>query len=100
MTGQCTAGRFDVQLLVRVSAKDGSMTVLGLMFNTPLELDFRLCALGGWMDLTAIPLVQQYISQFVTDSLLWMTKPDMCTQTPPVRRLIAPFNAQACVERV
>jgi hypothetical protein len=68
--------RFDLQLLARVSGLDGAMNILKFMFNQPMELDYRLVLFRA-IDLTALPLVQHYLSHIITDSLLFMTKPNM-----------------------
>ena len=65
----------DMQLVVRMSEEQG-LTMLGIMMNKPLELDYCLKAFGLFK-LSSIPMVCGYLNNAINDSLWWMRKPEI-----------------------
>ena len=64
----------DLQLSVRVSAEMQQLTMLGIMLNKPVEMDYRL-KLCGLFELTSLPMLCGYVNNGVNDSLYHMRKP-------------------------
>jgi hypothetical protein len=64
----------DVQLILRGSDTQG-LTMVGVMLNDRLELDYRLTLFNG-LELTAFPMVLRYVNHAINDSVWWMRKPN------------------------
>ena len=65
----------DMQLVVRVS-EDQGLTMLGIMLNKPLELDYCLTVFSC-LRLSSLPMVCGYLNKAINDSLWWMRKPEV-----------------------
>ena len=65
----------DMQLVVRVS-EDQGLTMLGIMLNKPLELDYCLTVFSC-LRLSSLPMVCGYLNRAINDSLWWMRKPEI-----------------------
>jgi hypothetical protein len=65
----------DLQLIVRMSEEQG-MTMLGVMLNEAIEIDYHL-SVFGMIGVSSIPAVQSYVNNAINDSLWWMRKPNV-----------------------